>query len=144
MSTLTSELTGFQAQFDAVKTDAAQLVKGLTEVQFNWRPDLRTWSIAECLQHLNIVADRYVHVLETIIADARARGIVGQGPFGYGRLGKWILTHTEPPPKRRYGTPRAFTPVHGQPVTAVMPTFLHLQEQLILAWSKPKASIWRA
>lgn len=129
---LTTELAALEGQFAAVKTEASQLVKGLTEAQFNWRPDPRSWSIAECLLHLNIVGDRYVHVLETALADARARGLVGQGPFGYGRLGKWILAGTEPPPRRRYRAPRAFTPSHGQPITAVMPTFLHLQEQLML------------
>jgi hypothetical protein len=35
----------------------------------------------------------------------------------------------EPPPRRRFKTPRSFTPSHGQPVTALLPTFLHLQDQ---------------
>jgi hypothetical protein len=28
--------------------------------------------------------------------------------------------------------PKRFTPVHGQPVTAILPTFLHLQRQLVI------------
>ncbi len=82
--------------------------------------------------HLNIVGDRYVHVIETALTEARARGLVGQGPFGYGWLGKWMLVRTEPPPKRKYKAARTFTPSYGQPITAVMPTLLHLQEQLAL------------
>jgi hypothetical protein len=59
-------------------------------------------------------------------------GLVGQGPFGYGWLGKWILANTEPPPKRKFKAPRSFTPPYDQPITAVLPTFLHLQGQLAL------------
>ncbi|MGA3040714.1 MAG: DinB family protein [Bryobacteraceae bacterium] len=131
-STLGPELAELSRQFAALKAEASELVNGLKEPQFNWRAEARSWSIAECLQHLNIVGDRYVHVLETTLADARARGLLGQGPFGYGWLGKWILAYTEPPPKRKFKAARSFIPVYGQPVTAVLPTFLHLQGQLAL------------
>jgi hypothetical protein len=132
MSTLTPELAELDRQFGAVKAEASELVNGLNESQFNWRPDPRSWSIAECLLHLNMVGDRCVHGLERALSEARTRGLVGQGSFGYGWLGKWILRNTEPPPKRKYKAPRSFTPAYGQPLTAVMPTFLHLQGQLAL------------
>jgi len=51
MSSLTPELAELTRQFAAMKTEAIELVDGLAESQFNWRPDLRNWSIAECLQH---------------------------------------------------------------------------------------------
>ncbi|HUE21947.1 MAG TPA: DinB family protein [Bryobacteraceae bacterium] len=131
-SSLTPELAELDRQFAAAKAEASELVNGLHESQFNWRPDARSWSMAECLLHLNIVGDRCVHALEETIADARARGLVAQGPFGYGWLGKRILSNTEPPPKRKYKAPRRFTPASGQPITAVLPTFLHLQDQMAL------------
>jgi len=131
-SSLTPELADLDRQFAAAKAEASELVNGLQESQFNWRPDPHSWSMAECLLHLNIVGDRSVHMLEKTLAEARARGLVGQGPFGYGWLGKWILANTEPPVKRKYKAPRRFTPSYGQPITAVLPTFRHLQEQLAL------------
>ncbi|HUE00688.1 MAG TPA: DinB family protein [Bryobacteraceae bacterium] len=130
MSSLPPELAELDRQFAAAKADASELVNGLQELQFNWRPSAHSWSMAECLLHLNMVGDRCVHTLETTLADARARGRLGHGPFGYGWLGKWIMAHTEPPSKHKYRAPRAFTPAHGQPITAVLPTFRHLQEQL--------------
>jgi len=132
MSPLAPELAELHRQFAAIKVEASELVNGLKESQFNWRPDPHSWSIAECLLHLNVVGDRYVHLLEKTLAEARARGLVGRGPFAYGWLGKWILANTEPPPKRKIKAARWFTPSYGQPLTAVMPTFLHLQEQLAL------------
>ena len=132
MSSLAPELAELDLQFAALKLDASELVKGLKGPQFNWRPGPRSWSIAECLLHLNIAGDRYVHVLEKTLEEARTRGLAGQGPFGYGWLGKWILANTEPPPKRKFKAPRSFMPTEDQPVTAVLPTFMHLQEQLAL------------
>jgi hypothetical protein len=127
---LSPELAELDRQFAAANVAASELVKGLQESQFNWRPDRHSWSMAECLLHLNMVGDRCVQILETTLADARARGRVGRGPFGYGWLGQWIIARTEPPSKHKYRAPRAFTPANGQPITAVLPTFQHLQEQL--------------
>ena len=79
-----------------------------------------------------MVGDRYVHVLENTLVQARLQGRTAQGPFGYGWFGKWILKNTEPPPKRKSKAPRSFRPTDDQPVTAVLPTFLHLQGQLAL------------
>lgn len=132
MSTLTPELAELARQFAAAKNEASSLVSGLKESQFNWRPDPRSWSMAECLLHLNIVGDRYVHVLEKTLAEATAQDHTGHAPLRHGWLGKWILANTEPPPKRKFKAPRSFTPAYGQPITAVLPTFLHLQEQLAL------------
>jgi len=130
MSALNSELAELDRQIAAAKADGASVVSGLDTKQFNWRPDPNTWSIAECLLHLNIVADRYVHLLENTLADARAQGRTAPGPFRFGMLDRWILENTEPPPKRKFKAPRSYKPTDDQPLTAVLPTFLHLQDQL--------------
>jgi hypothetical protein len=132
MPTLTPELALLDRQFAAVKAEASELVAGLDYAQFNWRPDPRSWSVAECLLHLNIVGQRYMRLLEQAMEEARARGLAGPGPFGYGRVGKWILANTEPPPKKKSKAGRAFMPPDDQPITAVLPTFEHLQEQMEL------------
>ncbi|MGO4885567.1 MAG: DinB family protein [Bryobacteraceae bacterium] len=127
---MSPELVELDRQFAAAEAEASELTAGLLESQFNWRPDPSSWSMAECLQHLNMVGERCVHMLEATLADARARGRVANGPFGYGWLGKWVLARTEPPSRHKYKAPRAFTPAQGQPITAVLPAFRHLQEQL--------------
>jgi hypothetical protein len=127
---LAPDLAELGRQFAAAKTEVPELVSSLKEAQFNWRPSPQSWSIAECLLHLNILGDRYIPLIEKAIEKARARGLVGKGPFGYGFLGEWLLDNTEPPPRRKFKAPRLFTPAYGQPITAVLPTFLHLQDQL--------------
>jgi hypothetical protein len=68
--------------------------------QFNWRPDAHSWSMAECLLHLNMVGDRCVHVLETILADARARANWDMDPSDMAGWGSGL----SPAPSRRPST----------------------------------------
>jgi len=128
---MTAELADLQQQFSAIRMEATGLVDGLDNGQFNWRPEAGRWSISECLAHLNIVGERYLRELEPTVAEARERGCTGAGPFGRGWVGGWILANTEPPPKRKFNARRfRSVPAPDQPITAVLPTFLHLQERV--------------
>jgi hypothetical protein len=123
------ELAEYYQQFANFAQDAKGLTKGLSETQFNWRPAPEEWSIEECLAHLIIVGHWEVKAIEQAIDTARARGITGSGPFRYGTIDRFVIDLTRPPVKRRFPAPRRFQPLHGQPVTAVVPTFTHLQSQ---------------
>jgi len=124
-----AELDDCHRQFEEIADRAQALTTGLSEKQFTWRPKPDAWSIQECLAHLVMVGQTEVRLVEAAIANARSRGITGNGPFRYGWLERTILRQTEPPTRRRFASPRRFRPVHGQPVTAILPTFLHVQRQ---------------
>ena len=65
------------------------------------RPQPGKWSIAQNLAHLNF-GYQYFDTIVSSIAAARAKGIVGNGPFRYRWLSSWFVKSQEPPPKRKY------------------------------------------
>ncbi len=125
------ELIGYRQQFEAVADQAKELTGGLTEAQFNWRAAPASWSIEECLGHLVIVGNVELKALERAIDEARSRGITGEAPFQYGMIDRYIVGLTEPPARHQFSAPWRFQPLHGQPITGVLPSFLHLQSQFI-------------
>src|SRR6185436_15261242 len=104
---------------------------GLREDQFNWRPAPAEWSIEECMAHLTMVGHVQVRAIEAAIQDGKKRGLHGTGPFEYGALDRYIVHLTEPPVRLPLPAPRHFVPLHGQPVTAILPTFHHVQGQFL-------------
>ena len=126
-----SELEGYRQQFQLIADEGAELAAGLNEADFNWRPGPHQWSIEECLAHLISVGDREVLALEDAIRRGKERGLTSQRPFSPGPIERFILGMTEPPVRHPMSAPLRFRPLHGQPVTAVLPTFLHLQSQLM-------------
>jgi hypothetical protein len=127
-----SELELYRRQFEQIQQQARELTAGLDETRFNWRPSPQHWSIEECLAHLTMVGQWEIRAIEEAIDQALARGLTGQGPFQYGAIDRFLVDQTEPPVRSPLPAPRHFVPLHGQPLTAVMPTFLHVQSQLIL------------
>jgi hypothetical protein len=110
MDRLSPELEEYAQQFSTVRERANRLAAGLNDVQFNWQPAPESWSIGECFMHLNVTGEKVVKQLRVSISDARQRGLVGTGPFVYGRFARWFERTMEPPPKRRVRTPGVMKP----------------------------------
>jgi hypothetical protein len=128
---LIPELQEYERQFEAISQDAEDLVEGLSDAQFNWRPQPGRWSIAECLEHLNVTARHYLPMLNATLEQARARQLCSQGPFRYGFLGAWFVRTMEPPPKRRFKAPQRFLPPTDQSLKQVIEAFRDLQGQFL-------------
>jgi hypothetical protein len=126
-----SDLEQYRQQFEEVSQAARELTSGLNEAQFNWRPAADQWSIEECLSHLTMVGQWEVIALERSIDEARTRGLTGKGPFEYGPIDRYVVHMSGPPVRLQMPAPKRFVPLHGQPVTAILPTFLHVQSQFL-------------
>ena len=89
---------------------AESLTAGLSAAQMNWRPQPGKWSIAQNLAHLTAGDPQDLDPIASSIAAARAKGIIGNGPFRYGWLSSWIMKSMEPPPKRKFKAAKRYTP----------------------------------
>ena len=125
------ELENCHRQFEEISKQAQELTAGLTEAQFNWRPSTAEWSIEECLAHLTMVGQVEADAVEAAISRAREQGITGSGPFEYPAWERYILRETEPPVRNPMPAPKRFIPVHEQPITGILPTFLHVQHRFL-------------
>jgi hypothetical protein len=98
------------------------------------RSDASSWSVAECLQHLNLSADAYFPIWQQVIANAGPRKTEMNAPYRldfWGRLLAWIL---EPPPRIRSKTPVHFDPIEcPNAVETVLDGFLDRQQRIIAA-----------
>ena len=127
-----SELAAYHQQFEQIRDEAQELAAGLTEARFTWRPAPASWSIQECLAHLAMVGAEEADAIEKAIDRGRAAGLTGSGPFTYPDWERFLLREAEPPVREAISAPKRFIPVHGQPVTSILPTLLHVQRRFQL------------
>jgi hypothetical protein len=104
------ELEAFRAQFESLAEEADALVGPLMDGQFTWSPSPHVWSIAHCIEHLNVTARAYLPALDEGIASAIRTGVYGTGPFVYNIVGRLMVWSMEPPPRWRFKAPALFQP----------------------------------
>jgi len=126
-----AELEGYSDQLLSVRQDATGLMSGLSETQFNWRPEPGRWSIAGCFDHLNkSAAQLFIPKMDLAIAHARAAGLRSDGPFTYTAFERWCVKTNDAPAKMRFKAPKAVRPEPEKRIEDVRAEFLRWQDEL--------------
>jgi hypothetical protein len=107
---LSEDIAMLIIEMEANVSHLESLTHGLSDAQFNWRPEPGRWSMAECVTHLNIVNGGDLSPLESAIAAGRARNRTGEGPFTYGFLSKKFVATMEPTSGRKFKAPKLYAP----------------------------------
>jgi hypothetical protein len=131
---MTLELQAMLDQLDAIKRDGVAVASGLNEVQFNWHPGKGRWSIADCLQHLNVGVTKALPAFDDAIAKGRAEGQLASGPFKYGWFSRMVVGSMEPPPKFRMKAPAMIRVPSTVSYRAaeLLPEFTRVRDELAL------------
>jgi hypothetical protein len=106
-------------------------MSGLSDAQFNWRPEPGRWSMAGCFDHLNkSAAQLFIPSIDLAIADARSRGLKSNGPFVYSAFERWLVKMNDAPPKMRFKAAKQFQSPPSKPIDDVRAEFLRWQDEL--------------
>ena len=102
--------------------EAAELVSGLSVAQINWRPNSgRSWSIAQCLNHLARINRVYSAAMYETASHAGKEPASSSQAISPGWFGAWFIRSMEPPVRTRMKSPRKAIPIQEQcdPVDAL-------------------------
>jgi hypothetical protein len=115
---LPADIQNLLDQIDDADRAADSLVSGLSDHQFHWQPDEgRSWSVAQCLEHLATINALYGESVRGAVEAARRNGWSRTGPLTPGPFGRWFIRTQEPPVKRRLRAPGSVRP--GSQLTRV-------------------------
>jgi len=113
---LTSEL-------DAADARAVALARGLSVAQLNWKPRADVWSVGQCLEHLCIANEVYVHPMAESLGGPPAGPVDEITPGWFGRW--FIRRYIEPTTQRtRARAPRKITPAAVQIDPSILDRFI--------------------
>lgn len=97
-------------EFDAADARATALLKGLTPVQLNWKPNRTAWSVGQCLEHLCLSNEVYVGPMREALPIASTGAVDEITPGWFGRW--FIRRYIEPATQNKPGrAPRKVSPV---------------------------------
>ncbi len=128
---LPGSLGDIAEQIEAIRERLETLAAGKSNEALNWRPEGNRWSIAECIEHLNLTADMLLPEIDKGIAVGVAAEPGTEGVARHSMVFGWLLPVIEPPPKRRFKAPRASRPRPDLHAESVVARFAKVQDEVV-------------
>lgn len=127
---MTTQLEALESELDETTAWAHRLVESLVADGWERRPAPARWSAGEQIVHLNLASRAYLPSLRDAVAQGRAQGLSGEGPYRRDFLGWLLCKMTEPPVRLRVKTTAQFVPQELAPPDEVMREFDGLQREV--------------
>ena len=102
MARLIVPLETVSEALQAVEKDAANLIRGLSTKQGDWRPYEHSWSIRQCLDHLAKTNATYAAALQEAVSRSKASGRTSELAPGW--FARWFIAQMEPPVRTKFKT----------------------------------------
>lgn len=104
------QLKNYQSGFTSVKDEAKTLVADVDTEALSARPDRDTWSVLQCIDHLNTAGWLLLQSMEDAIQQGQEEGPYGEPPFEYGFVSRWFIYSMDPDSGWTFTAPSAFEP----------------------------------
>ena len=107
---MTSERTAsVVADLEKISSDVRAEFGGLNGEQLNWKSDEKSWSVAQCLDHLITINSLYFPIFEKMRAGEVANTFLEKYSPLSGFFGRYLIKAMRPEnPKRMKTSPKAF------------------------------------
>lgn len=130
MSETDRQLDQLKQMFDSATGRMHVLVDRLDQESWGRRPPGGGWSIAECLEHLNITSRSYQESLPRAIEQLRSGGRKPPAKYRCDLFGWMLRKSLTPPVKMKFTTPPPFNPDSIEPKEQVVAEWERLQDFL--------------
>jgi DinB superfamily len=129
-ATLPDDLAAILQGLDESDREAHALIAELDEERFNWRPDERSWSVAQCLDHLNVGNRYYLEAMGRAVEEAKGKNVSRRGPIRPGVFERWFIRTMGPVPRLRLPAPSKIVPAARKSRAEVGDEWTRLQARL--------------
>ncbi len=138
---MTDRVDAVLAQLDRTASDACSTFGSLTAMQLNWKPAPKSWSVAQCLDHLIKTHSLYFPLFERMASGEWKPSLWAKiSPFS-GFFGRFLVKGLDPAnQKKMKTTPKAF-PSSSEIDVGIVQRYVEHQAQMIEAIRRVPDSI---
>lgn len=102
----------------------------LTESELNWKPNTKTWSVAQNIHHLITINETYYPVVKRVRDGSQKLPWIASVKFMVRFFGNFILDSIEPTRKRKMKTFTLWEPSHSNISGDIVQQFIQHQNEL--------------
>ncbi len=128
---MNDEISVLVKQADAIAENVEKVFGNLSAAQLNWKPNEKSWSIAQCLEHLIIANKMEFPAVENALKENYKNPFWSRIPFLSDVCGKTAIYLFKPQNPRKFKAPKSFQPSKSEFSEKIVPDFVAHQQELV-------------
>jgi hypothetical protein len=118
-------------EFLSIKEEIDKLFGGISEEQFNKKPNEERWSAAECIAHLNLIAHGYTKYFPIELNTRKEIGSLSDKQYQTRILAGLFISKMMPDSKLKLHTPSEYQAAESELPKSIIVDFQTIQDQFI-------------
>lgn len=128
---MNDEISALVRQADSIAKNVEKVFGGLNAAQLNWKPNEKSWSIAQCLEHLIVTNKLEFPAVENALKENYKNPFWSRIPFLSDVCGKTAIRLFKPQNPRKFKAPKSFQPSNSEFSETIVPDFVAHQRELV-------------
>ena len=120
---------------DRVAGEYEKEISPLNSTQLNWKPNPKSWSVGQCVDHVITTNNLYFTIFEKLLSGKKEFNFWEKVPFLPGFFGKFLINVTKPQIDKKNKTLPVFEPSKSEIPDDILASFSENHKQLI-EWIK--------
>ena len=133
------DLSSLIAAARSIGVDAQTFFGNLDERQLNWKPNQKSWSVGQCLEHLIVTNGELSATIKKRVDDTYQPTIFERMAFGSKYFGSRVIKTVQPENPNKIKAPKIFRPAHSQISGDVVQRFAAQQTEVVQLMTKSAA-----
>ncbi|BFP39607.1 DinB family protein [Flavobacteriaceae bacterium GF1] len=117
-------------QIDKNTQGFSEIFGGLTNAQLNWKPNSKTWSVAQNIEHLIVVNKCYFPVIDSIRKGTYKTPFLAKSGFMVSFFERMVLKAVQPDRKKKMKTFPIWEPAKSEIPIGILDRFKEHQSEL--------------
>jgi DinB superfamily len=118
-------------QAEAIARDAKGTFANLDSRQINWKPNIDSWSIGQCFDHLMTTNRQYFPQFDHVITGKKRTTLWQSMPFLPGFFGNLVFGIISPTSEKKYKAPQKFQPSASEINPRIISNFVEHQSEVV-------------
>lgn len=128
---MNSELSKLIAEAEEIAENVKAAFGGLKIEQLNWKPNAKSWSIGQCLDHLIVTNELEFPAIEDSLKESYKNPFWSKLPFLPKFFGNFLIYMVKPENKRKFKAPKSFQPSQSSIGESIVADFIAHQQKVV-------------
>jgi DinB superfamily len=124
-------LSQILSEAEAISKSAQAAFGQLNVEQINWKPNVESWSVGQCFDHLVTVNRQFFPQFDQIIRGEKRTTLWQSMPFLPGFFGRLLINANNPDSNKKYKAPKSIQPSSSNVDPRIISQFATQQNEVI-------------